>query len=57
MMESVEKVRPIAENIYAECKANGLTTKEFMMLIGLLTTKADEIQRDHKQKMLAEKLQ
>lgn len=56
-MDNIEKVRPIAESIYAECKANGLTTKDFLALVGLLSTKADEIKKKYELKMLAEKLQ
>lgn len=56
-MENAENVRPIAENIYDECKENGLTIKDFLTLVGLLSTKADEIKKTYELKMLAEKLQ
>ena len=55
-MGNIEKVRPIAEKVYEEVKADGLTLKEFQMLIGLLGTKAHEIQKERNNRILAEKL-
>lgn len=55
--EDVERARSFAEKVYNDCKANGLTLKEFCTLVGLLSTRAYEIKKEFEQKALAEKLQ
>lgn len=52
-----EKVRPLAEKIYNECKASGMTLGEFHMLAQLLLCKHDEIRRRTEEKISGEILQ
>ena len=56
MSANMEKVRPLAEKVYEEAKANGLTLEEFRALAGILGTWAHEFQKEREKKVLAEKL-
>ncbi|WP_300923971.1 hypothetical protein [Turicimonas muris] len=53
---NMEKVVPLAEKIYEEAKASGLTLEEFRALAGILGTWAHEFQKEREKKVLAEKL-
>ncbi len=54
--KSGNRVEPIAESIYAECKAIGLTLEEFHTLTQLLGCKYEEIRKERSKKMLNELL-
>lgn len=56
MAANMEKVGPLAEKVYEEAKASGMTLEEFRALAGVLGTWAHEFQKEREKKALAEKL-